>query len=125
METDRVIELLEELVAWQRFAHRDALARLWGQILADPRHLIGYELSDGTRTQKQVGEMSGLSQPTISGLWTKWRRMGLLRESRGQLMHIARPSDLGIPVPRAIGGPMTSGTEAIPGAATEVEGDRR
>lgn len=100
MDAEREVELLEELVAWSRFANREALVRTWDTVLAEQRHLVAYELSDGTRTQKEVGEQSGLSQPSISGLWQKWRRLGIAREQEGRTVHIARPSDLGVALPR-------------------------
>lgn len=93
---ERLEELLEELVAWTRFANRETLVRLWATVLVDHRHLFAYELSDGTRSQKQIAEQSGLSQPTMSGLAQKWRRLGIARDVDGRTVHIARPSDLGL-----------------------------
>ncbi len=98
-EEDRMVTLLEELVAWTRFANREALVRLWREVLVDPRHLVAYELSDGTRSQKEVGDNSRLSQPTISALWQKWRRLGIVTDHKGRAAHLARPSDLGVDLP--------------------------
>jgi hypothetical protein len=95
---ERTIGLLEELTAWTRFANREALIRLWRAVLVDPKHLAAYELSDGTRSQKQVGDAVGLSQPAISGLWQKWRRLGIARDVGGRIAHLARPTDLGVEV---------------------------
>ena len=97
---ERTNALLEELLAWTRFAHRDSLLRLWSAVLSEPRHLLAYELSDGTRTQKQIGDSVGLSQPAISGLWQRWRRLGIARDANGRVAHIARPSDMGVDVPQ-------------------------
>lgn len=96
---DRIVELLEELASWTRFSNRDSLIRLWTEVLADPRHLRAYELSDGTRTQRAIAESVGVSQPTVSLLWQKWRRLGLVRNQDGPARHIARPTDLGVEVP--------------------------
>jgi hypothetical protein len=92
----RVIELLEELVAWARFANRQELIGIWRDVLVDPKHFAAYELSDGTNSQMDVASKSGLSQPTISGLWVKWRRLGLARDLAGRTQHVAKPSDLGV-----------------------------
>jgi len=108
METrDRVADLLEELVAWTRLMAREGLVKTLRETLTDPRHLKAYELSDGTRTQKQVGDEAGLSQPAVSALWQRWRRLGIVREKQGRASHLIRPTELGI----AITGPEPSRTE--------------
>ena len=91
----RDIELLEELVAWARFANRQALITLLDQVLRDDQHLIAFELTDGRR-QQEVAEATGLAQPTISGLWQRWRRLGIAQDRGGRVFHLARPTDLGM-----------------------------
>src|SRR5438874_10718217 len=93
---ERVASLLEELVAWTKFAARPAMLAAWESILGDDRHLLAYELSDGSRTQSQVAEAAKLSQPTVSGLWARWRRLGIARAQGKTVVHLARPSDLGM-----------------------------
>lgn len=117
---ERLIELTEELLAWTRFANREALTKAWRQILADPRHLIAYELSDGTRSQKEVGDGSGLSQPSVSNLWQRWRRLGIARDRAGRAVHIARPSDLGLEIPEKP--TATTTTKATPGTQSSEGG---
>jgi CRP-like cAMP-binding protein len=97
MSTDeRYIGLLEELVAWTRLSARSGFIDLLKQSVNDPRHLKAYELSDGTRTQKEVADACGISQPTVSGLYAKWKRLGIVRDRGGRTSHLVRPSDLGI-----------------------------
>lgn len=96
MSDARQIELLEELVVWARFANRRAILDSWDSVLSDDKHLLAYELSDGSRTQQQVAKAAGLSQATVSGLWGRWRRMGLARVDGKTVCHIARPSDFGM-----------------------------
>lgn len=95
---DRSTSLLEELVAWTRFAHRESLVRAIRDTMKDPRHLAVFEQLDGTVLQTKIATESGLSKQQISTLVAKWRRLGLVRELHGKTVHIARPSDLGIPV---------------------------
>jgi hypothetical protein len=95
-DTNRVVSLLEELVAWTRFAHQESLVRALDMVLLDDRHLRAYELTDGSRTQSEVAAESALSQPSISGLWQKWRRLGLAREQAGRTLHLVNPSDIGM-----------------------------
>ena len=95
-EDERIISLLEELVVWTRFAARPAMLAAWNTILTDDRHLRAYELSDGSRNQIQLAQATGLSQPTISGLWARWRRLGIARLQGKTVVHLARPSDFGL-----------------------------
>jgi len=89
-------DLLIELVAWTRFANLDRLTKALEGILRDPKHLAAYEATDGSRSQTQVAQVSGLSQPSVSALWGRWRRLALVVETDGRPRHLIRPSDLGI-----------------------------
>ena len=94
--------LLEELVAWARFQNRAAFIETVQLVMPDPKHLRAYEATDGVNLQAQVAALSGLSQPTVSSLWARWRRMGLLLD-RERPRHILKPSDVGIASPVASG----------------------
>jgi hypothetical protein len=94
-------ELLEELLAWVRFQNHGAYVEIVRAVMRDPRHLRAFEATDGTRTQGQVADLAGLAQPTVSGLWTRWRRLGLVVGS-DRARHILRPSDAGIEIPAAL-----------------------
>jgi hypothetical protein len=116
---DRVVELLEELVAWTRFSSRTALLDIWESVLRDEKHLLAYELSDG-RSQKEVGDVAGLSQPTVSGLWQRWRKLGIVRASGSRVTHLARPSDMGMErAQKLIAG--SKGKGAVPAGADADE----
>jgi hypothetical protein len=99
---ERIISLLEELVAWSRLSARPELLPFLQSTLADPKHLKAFELTDGNRTQQQVADGAGLSQPAVSGLWTEWRRLGIARDKNGKAAHIVSPSDFGLEVPATI-----------------------
>src|SRR5438874_1090119 len=117
---ERVIALLEELVAWTRFSARSGLMETLRQVLSDPRHLRAYELTDGTRTQKEVGADSGMSQPAVSAIWQRWKRLGIVRDRGGRAAHLIRPSDLGLePSPKSTGKDVhrTEREEAAPDAS--------
>jgi hypothetical protein len=95
-ETARALAVLEEILAWTKFGYRDALLRVLETELKSDAQLLAYELSDGYRTQKEVGETAGIHQTTVSDLWKRWRRLSIVREVGGKVEHIARPSDLGM-----------------------------
>jgi hypothetical protein len=93
MADDPQVTLPEELVAWTKFANRDSLIKLLDQVLKDSQHLLAFELTDGRR-QSEFAQGSGLAQPTVSGLWQRWKRLGMVREKDGRVVHLARASDL-------------------------------
>lgn len=100
--TERGDAILEELLAWTRFAYRQQLVDALEAALRNPKHFQAYELTDGTRTQGQVAQDAGVTQQTVSNLWTKWRRMGLVTERGGRVCHLQRPSDVGLQEPTSI-----------------------
>jgi CRP-like cAMP-binding protein len=91
-------DILEELLAWTKFANVRDLAETLRQVLDDKGSYRAYEASDG-RTQAEVVKASGVTQPTVSRLWSKWRRLGLVRDRDGRTIHLASPSDLGLSPP--------------------------
>lgn len=115
---ERQLELLEELVAWTRFANRDAVITLIKSVMQDPRHLRAFEATNGQRTQAEVGSFAGLKQPAVSGLWARWRRLGLVTDRGGPAQHLVRPSDLGLDIPEA--NSASDGAPANAGESAEV-----
>ena len=95
------VALLRELVAWTRFANRRAFVETILATMTDPKHLRAFEATDGTKSQSDVAAFAGLSQPSVSALWARWRRLGLVEPVDGRVKHLARPSDLGIEIPSA------------------------
>lgn len=93
-------EILEELLSWTRFSQRQAFAEVLSFVLASRKDYEAFELSDGSRSQADIAKTVGLSQPTVSRLWTKWRHLGLVRDTDGKVAYLAKPSDLGVARPR-------------------------
>jgi hypothetical protein len=99
MTSENTEALLRELVAWARFSNRQSLIDTIRATMADPKHLRAFEATDGSRSQAEVGTYAGLSQPAVSALWARWRRLALIELVAGKAKHLARPSDLGIEIP--------------------------
>ena len=93
--SDRSDQLLEELLLWTKFMARPALSESLVAVLKEPKHKAAYELTDGNRTQGEVGKLSGLDQTTVSDLWAKWRRLGLLNDAGKRPARLISLSDLG------------------------------
>lgn len=104
MSNDEELMLLRELVIWTRFLAREPLQRSLREVLTDPRHQWAYELTDGERTQTEIATAVQLDQTTISDLWAKWRRLGLLDDQGRRPSKLISLNDLGWdlarPVPR-------------------------
>lgn len=93
--TDRSEALLQEILTWTKFMARPALSETLTAVLTDSRHKLAYELTDGNRTQGEVGKLAGLDQTTVSDLWAKWRRLGLLSDTPKRPARLTSLSDLG------------------------------
>jgi hypothetical protein len=93
--SDRTDELLEELLVWTKFMARPGLSAALEATLKDPRHKLAYERTDGSRTQGDVGKLAGLDQTTVSDLWAKWRRLGLLNDTGKRPSRLISLADLG------------------------------
>jgi CRP-like cAMP-binding protein len=99
MSARELADVLEELLAWTKFANNRALADVLRRTLGDKAAFATYELTDGTRTQSEVASEAGVTQPTVSRMYAKWRRLGLMREAGGRDVHLCRPTDLGLDPP--------------------------
>jgi hypothetical protein len=88
-------ELLEEILVWTKFQARPALAEALTNVLKEPRHQVAYEVTDGNRTQAEVGKLAGLDQTTISELWARWKRLGLVNDTGRRPAHMISLLDLG------------------------------
>lgn len=97
--SDAVVELLQELVIWTRFASREPFIASLRAALKDAKQWRAYEATDGNRSQAEVAVAAGLSQPAVSMLWAKWRRLGLVVEKGRRPAHLASPVDLGLEIP--------------------------
>ena len=93
--TEKTDTLLEELLIWTRFMARPALVESLRAVLKEPKHQLAYELTDGVLTQAEVGKQAGLDQTTVSDLWGRWRRLGLLNDAGKRPAHLVRLSDVG------------------------------
>ena len=95
-----LIDVQRETLTWTRFNARRALEESLRATLKDPRHQAAYQLSNGERTQAEVGSEAGLDQSTISQLWARWRKLGLLRDDTKRPKHLVALDDLGWELPK-------------------------
>lgn len=98
-DTEDAVELLREIVHWQRFQNRQALRAALEEILSSETDRKIYELTDGNRSQPQIAERAKVSQPTISNKWKVWRMLGIVYElpnEPGRCRHLASLKSVGL-----------------------------
>lgn len=96
---ERIIELLTEILRWQRFQNRQALRSLLDEVLGSDADRLIYDLTDGKNSQPQIAKAAKVSQPTISYKWKAWRQLGImyeLPEEPGRCRHLASLEALGL-----------------------------
>lgn len=104
---ERVEELLEELLQWQKFAHlsdvREILEELFSDADAERERdmKLAYQLTDGSNSSRDIAEHVSTSHVTVANWQRKWARMGLVnrQSERSPYEHIASLEELGLPVP--------------------------
>jgi hypothetical protein len=103
MSTDEaMLEELREQTKWLRLLGLQALRPLLVEVLSSDRHKLAYELSDGSRTVRDIGKLAGIGPGTVSTLWREWIAVGICTESpqrAGRAQHVTPLSRLGIAVP--------------------------
>ena len=93
------MELLREVVYWQRFQNRQVLRTALEEILSSETDRKIYELTDGKRSQPQIAQRVKVSQPTISNKWKAWRILGIVYElpnEPGRCRHLASLESVGL-----------------------------
>ena len=102
-KTDKIIELLEEILKWVRLeGAQRAKDTLTGLLKTDTEKLV-YENSDG-RASRDIAQVVGTSHGTVVNYWRKWVRFGIVKEksSRGgtRFVKVFSLADFGMEVPR-------------------------
>ena len=95
----QVIQLLTEIVRWQRFQNRQALRTRLEEILSTDADRLIYDLTDGKKSQPQIAKRAGVSQPTVSNKWKAWRTLGIIYElpdEPGRCCHLATLESVGL-----------------------------
>ncbi|MHB1523370.1 MAG: hypothetical protein ACYCS9_06605 [Candidatus Dormibacteria bacterium] len=103
MSTDEaIVAQLREQTKWLRLLGLQALRPLLVEILLSDKQKLVYELSDGSRTVREIGKLAGVGPGTVSALWREWMAVGICTESSqraGRAQHLAPMSRLGMVVP--------------------------
>lgn len=98
-DIEGAVELLREIVHWQRFQNRQALRAALEEILSSESDRKIYQLTDGKKSQPQIAGRAKVSQPTISNKWKAWRLLGIIYElpdEPGRCRHLAPLEAVGL-----------------------------
>jgi hypothetical protein len=97
-----VLAELREQTRWLRLMGLQALRPLLVDALQTDKERLAFEVSDGTRSTREVGGIAGMSSSKVSGLWREWIAAGICAESSkhpGRAERLVSLARIGIEVP--------------------------
>jgi len=75
---DRMIELLQEMLKWTKFAGMKEVKNTLVSVLDTEQKRLVYHLSDGTRGTVEIAKLAGIgSTGTVFDMWQAWLKLGL------------------------------------------------
>jgi len=98
-------EILEEMLRWLRFTGmqeaRDVIDDALTNEDEDKEHdkRIAYELTDGTRSQRNIAEHISFSYRTVGRWQEQWAKLGIIDKRDGNYEHLIALEDLGLNCP--------------------------
>lgn len=98
-------ESTDDLLAWVKFQNLTAFVRVLTQLLDEPKKLIAYENTDGTKSMQEVADAAKVPKPTVQGYWKQWSRAGIVRESssqKGRMQKLVSLVDFGLLEPSQV-----------------------
>lgn len=111
---------LKDILRWTRFAGMQQLRTILSQNFKTDVEMLVYELSDGTRSTRDIARLIGIgSHATVAVYWKKWNELGIVEPSpifRGRYKRICSLEEVGLTVP-----PMPSAS-TTPQTEPEKEG---
>jgi hypothetical protein len=95
---DAVLAELREQTVWLRFLALPAVRQGLAQALDTEKKRTVYEASDGHRSSREVGALSGVSHPTVLRWWDEWGSVGLVRSGTagGRMARLVSLTGLGL-----------------------------
>ena len=99
-QNKEMIQLLRELVKWQRFTALSSLKEILIKTLDKKEKIIVYDLTDGKNKRDDIIKDTGCSAGAISGWWIDWYSKGLLEKVEGRYRKIVSLEEVGINVPK-------------------------
>jgi len=98
-ESERLVELMEEMVELQKLMAMPTIKKLIGETLDKPEKMYVYEMTDGITTRDKITVETGASGGAISSWWNEWFSKGLLKKEGAKYKRILSLKDLGMSLP--------------------------
>jgi len=98
----KIEDYLKEIRLWIKFSALRELREMLLKELDSNEKMIIYELTDGKRSQQDIGMQVGISRRTVSYYWQKWQGMGIVvpsEQRKRRMRKIISLSEAGITVP--------------------------
>jgi hypothetical protein len=76
--TNRVEELLSEILKWTRFMGAKEVRTALASTLDTEQKLLIYHLSDGNRGSVEIAGLAKTSDRTVRRYWESWARVGIV-----------------------------------------------
>ncbi|MCH7561450.1 MAG: hypothetical protein IIC67_08845 [Thaumarchaeota archaeon] len=99
---DQILNVLTEISKWTKFQGLEKFQNTIEKILQTDEEKAAYELSNGIRSSRDIGQEIGLSKTTVTDYWKKWSKIGIVEESkkyRGRMRHFVSLDEIGIEIP--------------------------
>ena len=77
-KTDRIINLLEEILKWTRFEGTEKVRTVMDSELDDDTKKLIYHLSDGESSPK-IAKIVKTDPSTVRDYWKKWAKKGIMK----------------------------------------------
>ncbi len=94
---DELVRIQREQLRWLRAMAFPQVRATVRDTLRSPTERKAYDLSDGTRTGREIASGAGVSPATVSAWSKKWRLVGIAEDAEGRrVAHIATLAELGL-----------------------------
>jgi len=77
-EIEQIIDLLQEILKWIKFAGAREVRTVLMNILDTEQKRLIYHLSDGDHGSIEIGKVANVSDSTVRRCWESWARLGIV-----------------------------------------------
>lgn len=75
---EKIVELLEEMLKWVKFAGAREVRTVLMNILDTEQKRLIYHLSDGEHGSVEIGKVANVGDSTVRRYWESWARLGVV-----------------------------------------------
>lgn len=75
---EKIVELLQEILKWVKFAGAREVRTVLMSILDTEQKRLIYHLSDGEHGSVEIGKAANVSDSTVRRYWESWARLGIV-----------------------------------------------